>query len=94
MVKNPEITITDNDNLRQYCSMLGHEVSFRYCRSMNSNFPCQKYLSCWKNTFKIDEFINHFYSEAEIKSFLRSPKPKIIQIYDLMLKASRNSQKK
>ncbi|UCE41511.1 MAG: hypothetical protein JSV17_00530 [Candidatus Aminicenantes bacterium] len=76
-----------HDQLQQHCRSLGHRVPFEYCRSMNTNLPCNKILACWKNILPIDEFISKHYTENEMSVFLAPTKPKLIQIFDLMKKA-------
>ena len=91
MVKN---TIKNRDHLLQYCRSLGHRVPFEYCRSLNANLPCRSILDCWKDVFAIEEWVRAFYSEEEIAFFLQPAKPKILQIYDSMLKATGSDKKK
>ncbi len=82
------------DSIQQYCRMLGHKVPFKYCRSMNNDLPCRNTLDCWKNVFAVEDFVNSFYSQEEISLFLRPPKPKLTQIYEIMEKAKKSSPKK
>jgi len=89
-----EKNIKVRDHLQQYCHSLGHRIPFEYCRSMNANLPCRSILDCWKNIFPVKDFMQNFYSEDEIKSFLSPPGPKIQQIYDSMVKATEPKQKK
>jgi hypothetical protein len=91
MVKS---TIETHDHIQQYCRMLGHKVAFSYCRKMNNELPCRNALDCWKNIFAVEEFIQNFYSEEEIARFLEPPKPKLAQIYDLMIQAKKTTSKK
>jgi hypothetical protein len=86
--------IEAHDHIQQYCRMLGHRVSFAYCRKMNSALPCRNTLDCWKNIFEVEEFIQNFYSEEEIALFLEPPKPKLAQIYEIMTKAKKPSPKR
>jgi len=81
------------DQLQLHCRSLGHRVPFEYCRTMNTAFPCRSVLDCWQSVFPVEEFIRKHYSEEEINTFLQPAKPKILQIYDSLLKAS-EAQKK
>jgi hypothetical protein len=80
------------DQLQLYCRSLGHRVPFEYCRTMNSALPCRSVLDCWQSVFPVEEFIRNFYSEEEIKAFLQPAKPKILQIYDSLLKAEEHKK--
>jgi hypothetical protein len=44
--------------------------------------------------FSVEEWVQDFYTEGEIDLFLQPAKPKILQIYDSMLKASGSERKK
>ncbi|MGD2295493.1 MAG: hypothetical protein PVF22_06620 [Candidatus Aminicenantes bacterium] len=83
-----------HDFRQQYCRSLGHRVPFEYCRSMNSELPCRSTLDCWKDIFPVEDFIQNYYSKEEIQFFLQPPKPKILQIYDSMIKSSKSDDKK
>lgn len=82
------------DQLQQYCRSLGHRVPFEYCRTMNADLPCRSVMDCWQSVFPVEEFIRNQYSEEEIKTFLHPGKPKILQIYDFLLKAAKTKQNK
>jgi hypothetical protein len=85
--------IDAHDHLQQHCRSLGHRVPFEYCRSMNTNFPCNKILDCWKNILPIDNFLRQNFTEDELASLLAPAKPKLVQIYDLMKKAENSGNK-
>lgn len=85
--------IDAHDHHQQHCRMLGHRVPFEYCRSMNSNLPCNKILDCWDNILPIDKFIRQNYTNDEMAAFLAPAKPKLIQIYELMKKAGDSERK-
>jgi hypothetical protein len=82
------------DQLQLYCRSLGHRVPFEYCRSMNTALPCRSILACWQSVFPVEEFIRNFYLEEEIRAFLQPAKPKILQIYDSLVKATGAKQNK
>jgi len=44
--------------------------------------------------FSVEEWVQDFYTEGEIDLFLQPAKPKILQIYDSMIKASGSKRKK
>lgn len=76
-----------HDHLQLHCRSLGHRVPFEYCRSMNTNLPCNKILECWKNIVPIDKFIRQNYTNNEMATFLAPTKPKLVQIFESMKKA-------
>ncbi len=78
-----------HDHIRFYCRLLGHKVSFSYCRTMYASLPCGNILDCWKNILPVKEFVQQHYTDDEIALFLRPSKPKLIQLYDLMIKATK-----
>lgn len=86
--------IKSRDFLLQYCRSLGHRVPLEYCRSLNTNLPCRSILDCWMDVFAVEEWVRDFYTEEEINFFLQPAKPKILQIYDTLLKASGSKSKK
>ncbi len=86
--------IKSKDHLQQYCRSLGHRVPFNYCRSLNEELPCRSIIDCWKEMFEVEDWIQNSYSKEEIEFFLQPAKPKILQIYDSMLKASGSERKK
>ncbi len=86
--------IKNRDHLLQYCRSLGHRVPFEYCRCLNTNLPCRSIIDCWKEMFEVEDWIQNSYSKEEIDFFLQPAKPKILQIYDSMLKASGSQRKK
>ncbi len=82
------------DQLQQYCRSLGHRVPFKYCSSLNTNLPCRSILDCWNEVFAVEDYIQNSYSKEEIAFILQPAKPKILQIYDSMIKAIESKEKK
>ncbi len=68
--------------------MLGHDVPFRYCRTVNG-LPCSKIFDCWYQRMPIEEFIRQHYSQEEIDQILSPPKPKITTLVELIEKAKK-----
>jgi hypothetical protein len=48
MTKTPRMDFDDEDC---YCRILGHYLSFSYCRSCQEGAPCFKILDCWFERF-------------------------------------------
>lgn len=79
------------DKERGYCRMLGHELTFSYCRLAAGDRPCFKVLDCWFQRFDVDAYIRHHFSETEIADFLKPPKPKVLTLIDLIEQARSRS---
>lgn len=77
------------DNTEGYCRMLGHFLTFYYCRSVNEGFPCSKVLDCWFQHFPVQEFIATNYSVEEQKKFLTPPKAKIQSLAEILEQAQK-----
>ena len=77
------------DHYRYYCRLLGHQVPFSYCRSVNESLPCGRIFDCWNNKLSIKEFIEQHFTNDEIALIHRPDKPKLVHLYDLMMKASK-----
>jgi len=69
--------------------MLGHFLTFSYCRSNNNGFPCSKVLDCWFQHFPVQEFIMNNYSTEEQKTFLKPPKAKIQSLSEILEQAQK-----
>jgi hypothetical protein len=71
-----------------YCRMLGHTLSFRYCRAMNTGLPCHNILNCWFERFDIETFIAENYSEEELRDIFKPPKMKIATMVEVIDKVA------
>lgn len=67
--------------------MLGHSVSFLYCRLTAQNTPCRKIKDCWFETLPIDEYITAHFSMEEQQRIFKDPEPKITSLLDLIAQA-------
>ena len=85
--------IDKHDKLKIRCRMLGHEVTFSYCRQPGGQLPCRKILDCWFETFDVEKFLRQHYSPEDIQSILTPSKPKLTSIVDLIEQARKNSEK-
>jgi hypothetical protein len=70
-----------------YCGSLGHNIPFKYCRSMNSELPCRKIKDCWFERIDIEKFIEENYSVSEQERIFAEPPDKISTILGLIKKA-------
>lgn len=64
--------------------MLGHTLSFSYCRAMNSGLPCHNILNCWFERFDIETFITENYSKKELQDIFKPPKMKIATMFEVV----------
>jgi hypothetical protein len=87
MMKMPNI---DFDDKECYCRMLGHHLSFSYCRSCQEGAPCFKILDCWFDKFDVRKFIEENYAAEEIEGFLKPPKPKVQTLITLIQQAQKS----
>ena len=78
---------TEYDATEGYCKMLGHFLTFSYCRSCNKGLPCSKVLDCWFQHFAIEEFINAHYSVEEQKKIFTPQKPKMQSLAEILEQA-------
>ena len=76
-----------HDNQDIYCRMLGHNVSFEYCRKAKESLPCSRMINCWFERLPINEYLNEHFSEEELKQAFSPPKEKIATIIELIEKA-------
>ena len=67
--------------------MLGHFLTFDYCRATNKGLPCSKVLDCWFQQFPIEKFINDNYSEKDHKKIFEPPKPKVLSLTEILEQA-------
>ncbi len=78
------------DNLIIHCILLGGEVPFHYCRTMNEDLPCRRMLVCWEFRIEISNFLSEHYSVDQIQRTLAPPtKTKVETILDLIEKAKK-----
>jgi len=69
--------------------MLGHEVTFAYCRSPGGKTPCRKALDCWWETFDVEAFLRGQYGDEAIARILAPPKGKLLSLVELMERAKK-----
>ena len=82
--------IEEHDDLVIYCSQLGGEIPFRYCRTVNEDRPCRRIVVCWEFRIKISEFLSEHYSIDQIERALAPPtKTRLDTILELIQKAQR-----
>lgn len=88
------MAIDQHDDKKMYCPMLGHHLTFEYCRKgAKSQQPCRKIFDCWFETFDIEKFVKEYFTEEQIKAILTPPKPKMTSLIELIQKAQQNAEK-
>jgi hypothetical protein len=84
--------ITENDARKNYCPMLGHELTFSYCRSPGDTVPCRKIIQCWWEMFDVEAYMAEHFNQETIKTINQPAKDKMATLYDLIQQA-KNRQK-
>ncbi len=85
--------IEEHDALTIRCPMLGGEVPFRYCRTLNEELPCRKIIICWEFRMEIGKFLSDHYSLDQIEKALSPPtKTRIETILELIEKAKKSKE--
>jgi len=85
--------IEQYDDVEGYCKMLGHFLTFKYCRSVNKDLPCSKTLDCWFQNFPVQEFISTNYTADEQKKIIEPPKAKIQSLTEILEQAQKRLRK-
>ncbi len=78
--------IEQYDKLESRCRLLGHNVPFKYCRTVQNRLPCSKIFDCWFRRLPIQDFIRNNYTEEELTKILFRPKAKMDSLVDMMEK--------
>ncbi len=82
------------DKEEGYCKILGHFLTFDYCRTSNKGLPCSKVLDCWFQQFPIQEFISEHYSKEEQEKIFEPPKAKILSLAEILEQAQERLKNK
>jgi len=84
--------IEEFDSRKHYrCPMLGGEVPFRYCRTVDEGNPCRRIETCWDGLMDIHGFLRTHYDLDELReNWDRPRKQKIVSILEIL----QNVQKK
>lgn len=67
--------------------MLGHEITFAYCRQTAAAQPCRKVLDCWFEIFDVEAFAREHFTAEQIGAILAPPEPRVTSIIELIRKA-------
>jgi hypothetical protein len=85
------MSIKEHDDRTIRCPMLGHELTFGYCRRPGRDLPCSRIFDCWHETFGVEDFIRDHYTEEQIQQILAPPKPKMTSLLELIQQAQKNA---
>lgn len=83
--------IEQYDNLECRCRMLGHNVPFKYCRTVQTRLPCPKIIDCWFRRIPIQDFIKNNYNQEELTQILVQPKLKMDSLMDMIEKMKKTN---
>ena len=84
---------TEHDERRLRCRRLGHEVTFRYCRTQEGGSVCPLILDCWWEVFDVAGFLREHLEPEEFEKLARRGfRPKVTSLLDLIQQAQRTAQ--
>ncbi len=81
------------DSREGYCKMLGHFLTFEYCRTSNKGIPCSKVLDCWFESFDVQHWLGENFSATEQRSIFQAVKPKIVSLAEILEQAQQRLKK-
>jgi hypothetical protein len=84
MVRYPQ---SPYDEYQTRCPLLGHLVSFTYCREPGAELPCRKILDCWHERFDIAAYLSEVLTTEEMEAVTAPAKPKVMQLLELIQNA-------
>jgi len=67
--------------------MLGHDLTFAYCRAPGQDLPCRKIYDCWWQDFDIATFMAAHYPTQTIDSLQAAKPPKILSLLEIIEQA-------
>lgn len=71
--------------------MLGHEITFEYCRAPGAASPCRRILDCWFECFDVVEFMKAHFSREVIRQIEAPPRAKVLSLLELIEQAKRRA---
>jgi hypothetical protein len=72
--------------------MLGHSLTFAYCRAPGSSRPCRKILDCWWEAFEVEAFIRARYGDESLAEITSPPKEKVLTLLQLIEQARKGKE--
>ncbi|MCX8037675.1 MAG: hypothetical protein N3D11_11650 [Candidatus Sumerlaeia bacterium] len=93
MSGTPSDLVQYDEQLHWRCRMLGGEVPFRYCRTLNEGLPCRHVIGCWKTVFDVETFLDAHYARETLAAVWDRPRPdKMVQLAELVERARQTQQ--
>ena len=84
--------ITAHDDRQRRCPMLGHQVSFSYCRAPGAELPCRRVFDCWWEMFDVEAFVRSHFSDEDVQRIVAPRQQKAVTIYELIERARKNAE--
>ena len=85
---NPEeITVDQFDERDIYCRMLGHDLTFKYCRLTGDGSFCRRIFDCWHAKIEVGRYLKAFFTDDEIRGVLHHSSPKLHTLLNLIEKS-------
>lgn len=84
--------VDTHDHRCRRCPMLGHEVSFAYCRQGGSGQPCRRVFDCWWETFDVEAFMRAQFGEETLQRMRAPRQDKMVSLVELIQRAQQRSQ--
>ena len=69
--------------------MLGHEISFSYCRTTHNDKLCKKIRDCWFDKIDIDGFLKEHYGQDQIQKITQPSGHKYVSLFSLIEQAKK-----
>ncbi len=79
--------IDSHDSDARYCPILGHELTFSYCRKPGSDIPCKRIFDCWWEHFDITEYMKSHYSKEVLDKVTAPREPKQLSLAQIIKEA-------
>lgn len=91
MEKKPdrkEIAVDEFDDRSLYCRMLGHDLTFKYCRRTGDGRFCGRVFDCWHDRIEVARYLKTHFSDDEISNVLHPSSPKLHTLLNLIEKTA------
>jgi len=82
--------IDEYDAKTRRCPMLGHELSFSYCRQPGQEVPCRKIFDCWWERFDIVAFLQEHYDPETVAEIQKPRQPKVASLLEIIERARKS----
>lgn len=79
--------IDQYDQKLKRCPMLGHDLTFAYCRQPGQDTPCRKIYDCWWQDFDIAAFMEAHYPPETLAHVTEAKKPKMLSLVEIIQRA-------